>query len=81
MKVIGAYVLTDIGTEKFYVGSSGNVDKRFYKHFNDLKNIFIIVYHYNYFGIRMEEFLKLFFQLKLEKKPTLSSKIYSTGTH
>lgn len=37
MKIIGAYVLTDVRTGKFYVGSSGDVHKRFAKHFSTLR--------------------------------------------
>ena len=38
MSIIGAYVLTDKRTKKFYVGSSKDIRKRFNRHFRDLKN-------------------------------------------
>jgi group I intron endonuclease len=37
MKEIGAYVLTDVRTGKFYVGSSGEIDKRIARHISDLR--------------------------------------------
>lgn len=38
MKIIGAYTLTDLRTGKFYVGSSGDIEKRFKRHFDDLQS-------------------------------------------
>ena len=37
MKIIGTYTLTDVKTGKFYVGSSGDVEKRFKRHYSDLQ--------------------------------------------
>lgn len=38
MQIIGAYILTDSRTGKFYVGSSGDVRKRIERHCRDLRN-------------------------------------------
>lgn len=37
MAIIGTYVLTDVKTKRFYVGSSYNVEKRISRHINELK--------------------------------------------
>lgn len=36
MKLIGVYLLTDIKSKRFYVGSSGDIKKRLERHFYDL---------------------------------------------
>lgn len=36
MKIIGVYLLTDVKSKRFYVGSSGDIKKRLERHFYDL---------------------------------------------